>query len=133
MINVTALDMYSDSHPLHPQVLIKIKEQALGGFLSDGLQIVNSNTTNDYFDDCAAIYDFLCENEAEILDDATFEKLWFEFTGSEPTKWSLYEDTPWVDIWSVIGEEFDRLKSTVEHCIALQTLGSVAEYINDSK
>lgn len=133
MINVSALDMYSDAHPLHPQVLIKIKEQALGGFLSDGLQIVNSNTSDDYFDDCAALYDFLFEKEAENLDDGEFEKLWFEFTGNEPTKWCLYEGTPWSDIWIMIVEDFDRLKSTVEHCIALQALGSVAEYIDECK
>ena len=73
MINANALDMYSDAHPLHPQVLIKIKEQALGGFLSEGLEILNLNKSNDYFDDCAALYDFLFEKEAENLEDEEFE------------------------------------------------------------
>ena len=67
MINVEVLEKHSQANPLHPQVLIKLKEQALGQFMTYIPE--PKGDTEDYYDDCAAFYDWMMENTPENIGD----------------------------------------------------------------
>lgn len=130
MINTDYLDQHIEKiGGLHPQVLIKLKEQALGAFLAGGLGFTNENTTGDYYDDCAKIFDFVFSGVLLDADDDTFENEWFKFTGNEPVKWEPFEEESWSQIVDRIIEWFETLKTTAEMVISLQALGPIANLI----
>lgn len=130
MINTDYLDQHIEKiGGLHPQVLIKLKEQALGYFLAGGLGFTNENTTGDYYDDCAKIFDWLFENDITGLNDDSIENQWVCFTGNEPVKWEPFEDESWGQVISRMIDEFETLKTTAEMVISLQALGPIANLI----
>ena len=129
MINVEALDAHADANPLHPQVLIKLKEQAVGQYMSYIPEPLPENATNDYFDDCAKFYDWMMENLDPNMDDQEFEELCEKHWVGEPTKWQPFEDDEWTTIATHIVEHYELLQSVVSHAIALQQLGPISEFI----
>lgn len=131
MINVEALDAHADANPLHPQVLIKLKEQAVGQYMSYIPEPLPENATEDYFDDCANFYDWMMENLDSNTDDQEFEELCEQHWTAEPTKWQPFEDQEWSTIRTHIQEHYELLQSVVSHAIALQQLGPISEFIRD--
>lgn len=131
MINVEALDAHADANPLHPQVLVKLKEQAVGQYMSYIPEPLPEYTTDDYFEDCAKFYDWMMENLDSNMGDQEFEELCEKHWVGEPTKWSPFEDDDWVTIATHIVEHYELLQSVVSHAIALQQLGPIAEFIRD--
>lgn len=130
MINTDYLDQHIEKiGGLHPQVLIKLKQQALGHFLSGGLEIENpDNDTGDYYDNCAKIFDTMNMNEWGFNSE-TFEENWFKFTGLEPIKWEPFEYEPWDAIFDRMNDYYETLKTTAEMVISLQALGPIANLI----
>lgn len=131
MINVEALDAHADANPLHPQVLVKLKEQAVGQYMSYIPEPLSEHTTNDCFDDYAKFYDWMMENLDSDMSDLAFETLCEENWLDTPTKWHPFENDEWSTIVALIKDYYELLQSVVSHAIALQQLGPIAEFIRD--
>ena len=129
MINVEALDAHADANPLHPQVLIKLKEQAVGQYMNYIPEPLPENATNDYFDDCAKFYDWMMENLDSDMSDLAFETLCEENWVAKPTKYSPFEYEEWTTTVTRIVGHYELLQSVVSHAIALQQLGPISEFI----
>lgn len=127
MINVEALEKHSQANPLHPQVLIKLKEQALGQFMTYIPEPKES--TDDYYDDCATFYDWMMENVPENMGDQEFEDLCEAHWKAAPTKWQPFEYEEWSSLVNQISEYFEVLKNLASDVIALQQLGPISEFI----
>ena len=130
MINTDYLDQHIEKiGGLHPQVLIKLKEQALGAFLAGGMIFNNENTTNDYYNDCVKIFDFIFSSGIVDKTEEEFENAWVEFVGDEPVKWEPFENETWAAISDRIWDYYETLKTTAEMVISLQALGPIANLI----
>lgn len=131
MINVEILDVYASNIELHPQVLIMLKQHALGNYLSTGLNFSEEKTTGDYFDDGALIFDHMLQKVDHFTSEEQFEDLWMDFTGTEPVKWYPFENYTWKDIWQLIIEDYANLIESTKTAIALQNLGPVQGLLKD--
>lgn len=132
MINTDYLDLHIEKiGGLHPQVLIKLKEQALTTFVQSGFEVEKMTLPfkDDYYDNCATIFDKVCSNEWLELSESDFERAWLEFTGVLPVKDDLYEDVTWEYICDLLWDKFESLKIAAEMVISLQALGPVANLI----
>jgi hypothetical protein len=131
MINVDILDVYTSNMELHPQVLIKLKQHALGNHISNGLNFSEENTTEDYYEDAALIFNHMLQKVDHLTSEEQFEELWMNFTGTEPVKWQPFENYTWAKLWAMIVEEYHNLKNLAESVIALQNLGPVQGLLKD--
>ena len=131
MINVDILDVYTSNMELHPQVLIKLKQHALGNHLSNGLDFSEEKTTEDYYDDAALIFDHMLQKVDRFTSEEQFEDLWMDFTGVEPVKWQPFENYTWEKLWQLIIEDYENLIELTKTAIALQNLGPVQGLLKD--
>lgn len=123
MINVEILDIYTSDMELHPQVLIKLKQHALGNHLSTGLNFSEEKTTEDYYEDAALIFDHMSQMVDSLTSEEQFEEIWMNFTGTEPVKWQPFENYTWEKLWQLIIEDYENLIDLTKTAIALQNLG----------
>lgn len=131
MINVEILDLHASNIELHPQVLIKLKQHALGNHLSTGLDFSEEKTTEDYYDDAALIFDHMLQKVDYFTSEEQFEDLWMDFTGTEPVKWYPFENYTWKDLWQLIIEDYENLIDLTKTAISLQNLGPVQGLLKD--